>query len=150
METDGGQGGSQSGAGIATYRTGCGGGGGVGGRGAWMRNRAGAVERHREGCRRNHGAGAVERRRGGGVRNHGIARFEQSATAIASLRSCAGFGAGRAWGMRGGRGACGCRCGRHYRLEVGHGVTGLWRGAGAGYAGQAQGMWLLVRLPLPA
>jgi hypothetical protein len=30
METDGGQGGSQSGAGIATYRTGCGGGGGVG------------------------------------------------------------------------------------------------------------------------
>jgi hypothetical protein len=112
-----------------------------------------AVERRREGGRRNHGAGAVERRRGGGMRNHGITRFEQGAAAIAGLRSCAGFGAGRAWGMRGGRGACSCRCGRHYRLEVGHGVAGLWRGAGAGYAAQArqaQGMWLPVRSPLPA
>jgi hypothetical protein len=112
METDGGQGGSRSGAGIATCKTGCGGGCGDWGRGAWTRNGAGAVERRREGGWRNHGAGAVERRRGGGGRNHGIARFEQGAAAIAGLRSCA-----ESRGLaRGGRGACGCRCGRHCRM----------------------------------
>jgi hypothetical protein len=75
------------------------GGGGVGGRGAWTWNRAGAVERRREGGGRNHGAGTVERRRGGGGRNHGIARFEQGAAAIAGLRSCVGS-RGLAQGMR--------------------------------------------------
>jgi hypothetical protein len=132
-----------------TCRTGCGGGGGDWGRGAWMWNGAGAVERRREGGRRNHGAGAVERRRGGCRRNHVSPDLNSGVAAIAGLRSCAGS-RGLARGGRGVCGAGGCRCGRHYRLEVGRGVTGVWRGAGAGYAGRTQGMRLPVRQPLPA
>jgi hypothetical protein len=117
-----------------TCRTGRGGGGGDWGRGTWTRNRAGAVERRREGGGRNHGAGAVKRHRGGGRRNHGITRFEQGAAAIADLRSCAG-----SQGLA--RGGCGvCRASTGHAAAGAAAITGLrsvagvWHGAGVGHA----------------